>query len=231
MYLDVVSEYFDKTNENGLAINVESINKKEVYSKWENWFPSQISHHRKMCCKIAHEWIIATDFSELNGDCIFTGPRWLRQKYNWGASRFPIFWCEAVRKDTLDCGALAALAQEVFVARGVKTYRVQIVQKFSETSTHQWSESWNDTNEPLKWIENDRIYHEACAIELGARRIKIWDASAGWWIDPKQSEGYGSVLAIRVSAFNLPSGTNLIWGDYPIKTARWIVMNSLGSKT
>lgn len=192
-----------------------------VYEKWLDWHASEISHHGKLCCEIAREWITATDSSELGGAHVSTGPRWLRQKFKWGASLFPIFWCEAVRKKTLDCGALAALAFETFKTRGVPTYRVQMVQRFSQTATSQWENSWNLNGEPLAWTNEDLIYHEGCAIAVKDNEIKIWDASAGWWLDPGTKDGYGSLLAVRLSLFNLSPDTRFVWGDHRIDAFRW----------
>ena len=208
-----------ETNGNGFHKSAE------VYEKWQDWYASEISHHGGMCCEIAREWIISKDFSELGGASIYTGPRWLRLKFNWGASSFPIHWCEAVRKNTLDCGALAALASAVFTARGVKTYRVQMVQRFSDASTSQWSNSWNDSSEELRWMNNDLIYHEGCAVETGDGEIKIWDASAGWWVDPKSKDGYGALLAIRVSAFNLSPDMSFTWGQHQLNACQWTNVN------
>lgn len=223
MYLDAANETLVRTDINS-SLTLEIIEKKEVFEQWKAWHPSQISHHSKICCEIAREWLTATDYSELNGDTVFIGPRWLRQKFRWGASSFPIYWCEAVRKKALDCGALAALAHEVFTARCVKTYRVQFVQKFSDVSTNQWSNSWNLTNERLPWIKDDLIYHEGCAIETTDKTIKVWDASAGWWIDSKSSDGYGSLLAIRFSGVNLRSNKNIVWGEHIIEPDKWTVI-------
>lgn len=221
MYLDAVRENLMETAANGSAKAIKITEKKPVFETWKDWNPSQISHHGALCCEIAREWITATDFSELSGDCVFTGPRWLRKKFNWGASSFPIFWCEAVRKKTLDCGALAALAHQVFTARGVKSYRVQVVQEFTDVATAQWSNSWNPGNEPLPWINGELIYHEGCAIETADNAIKVWDPSAGWWIDPKPANGYGAMLAIRFSGFNLSPDSNLVWGRNTIRAAEW----------
>jgi hypothetical protein len=226
MYLDAVNKISVEANISDRVNALRVTDEDKVYARWEDWYPSQISHHGTICCEIGREWITATDFSQLNGDSVFTGPRWLRERFNWGASSFPIYWCEAVRKKTLDCGALAALGQEVFTARGVKNYRVQLVQKFSEVATHQWTESWNNSSEPLKWVDRDLIYHEGCAIDLGEHRIKVWDASAGWWIEPKSSNGYGSLLAIRVSAFNPMSEICFSWGEYSIKSGEWMILES-----
>ena len=208
-----------ETNGNGFHKSAE------VYEKWQDWHASEISHHGKMCCEIAREWITSTDFSELGGASIFTGPRWLRLKFNWGASSFPIYWCEAVRKKTLDCGALAAMASTVFTARGVKNYRLQMVQRYSEASTSQWSNSWNETSEQLRWMNNDLIYHEGCAIEAGDGEIKIWDASAGWWVDPKSKDGYGALLAVRLSAFNLSPDVSFTGGQHLLNACQWTNVN------
>jgi hypothetical protein len=218
MFLDAVSQ-ISETN----VIETNSLRKtREVFEKWKNWHPSQISHHGRMCCEISREWITATDFSQISGGNIFTGPRWLRQKFNWGASAFPIFWCEAVRKKTLDCGALAALAHEVFINRGVKSFRVQLIQRFSEVATTQWSSSWrNDGDAQLRWIENDLIYHEGSAILVRENEIKVWDASAGWWIDPKPGDGYGALLAIRLSAQTTRANIGFNWERHHILPNQW----------
>jgi hypothetical protein len=221
MYLDAVSKAKEtnmiETSGQAAAKTIE------VFEKWREWYPSQISHHGQMCCEIAREWITSTDFSELGGGSIHAGPRWLRQRFNWGASSFPIYWCEAVRKHTLDCGALAALAHEVFTVRGVKSYRVQLVQRFSQVATSQWSCSWSDDSMELRWMDKDLIYHEGCAIAVGENEVKVWDASAGWWIDPKSGDGYGSLMAIRISANNAQSP--FVWGDHRITPNQWQKVN------
>ena len=197
-----------------------------VYEKWKDWHPSEISHHGNMCCDIAREWVTGTDVSELGGGSRLTGPRWLRQKFSWGASSFPIFWCEAVRKKTLDCGAHAALAYEVFNGRGVRAYRVQMVQRFSEIATAQWFNSWNLGEGPLPWTHGDLIYHEGCAIDVGGGEIKVWDASAGWWIDPKAKEGYGALLALRISKFGLSADITFKWGNNRVPAYEWTKLNA-----
>lgn len=222
MYLDAVSNLIDAS---ASVETIEVIARTEVFEHWKDWHPSEISHHGKLCCEIAREWIVAADFSELSGDGVFTGPRWLRQKFNWGASRFPIHWCEAVRRKTLDCGALAAFAHEIFIARGVRSHRAQLVQKFSDVATGQWSNSWKTDHEPLPWIKDDLIYHEGVAIETRSRKVKVWDASAGWWVDPKPANGYGALLAIRLSGANLHAETSFAWGEHVIRSGEWKKIN------
>src|SRR4028119_959593 len=57
--------------------------------KWQHFPASTISHHGTPCCQIAREWIISTDYSQLNAGNPLTGPRWIRQKYTRGAGTGP----------------------------------------------------------------------------------------------------------------------------------------------
>ncbi|HEV2880093.1 MAG TPA: hypothetical protein VGX24_02205 [Pyrinomonadaceae bacterium] len=189
--------------------------------KWEHFPASTISHHGGQCCQIAREWILSTDYSQLNAGNPLTGPRWLRQKYTWGPSTWPIYWCEAVEQKTLDCGALAALTQEVFAARGVKSYHAQFIQQYSEDATRQWAKKWNGEDASVHWIKEDLIYHEGCAVAVRDNEIRLWDPSAGWWVNPRQTGGYGGLLALRVFApqFNAPTG--FLWGTQRISPNQW----------
>ncbi len=80
------------------------------YEVWKYFPHSHISHHGKPCCETAREWFLSMDYALLAGESPLTGPRWIRARYEWGPSAHPIHWCDAVKRKTLDCGALAALA-------------------------------------------------------------------------------------------------------------------------
>jgi hypothetical protein len=191
-----------------------------VFEKWQDFPVSKISHHGTLCCEMAREWLFAMDFSNLNGASRLTGPRWIRQKYNWGPTTWQIYWCEAVRQKSLDCGAQAALAQEVYSVRGVKSYQAQMVQQFSTEATNQWANRWNCEETSVHWINNDLIYHEGCAVLVRKNEIKLWDASAGWWINPNQFEGYGSRLAVRF--FAPPDDLQIFnWGEHRLTANKW----------
>ena len=186
-------------------------------AKWEHFPASAILHHGKPCCGVAREWIFSTDYSQLNGENPLTGPRWLRLKYKWGPSRWPISWCEAVRRKTLDCGALASMANEVFLMRGVKSYPAQFVQQYTEEATRHWRESWEGDDASDHWIKEDLIYHEGCAVVVREGEIRLWDASAGWWMNPKQFGGYGALVALRVFA----PQADFSWGEHRVVPGRW----------
>ena len=217
MYLDVVRPITARSND-VLQPPVDPA-EGSVFEAWRDWSPSRIRHHRRMCCEIAREWLTATDFSTLNGGHVMSGPRWLRNRFPWGPSSYPLYWCEAVRKTSLDCGALAALAQEVFIMRGVRSFRAQMVQRYSRIATEQWSDSWRGDGVPRLWLGDDMIYHEGCAVVVGTNEIKVWDASAGTWVDPKARDGYGALLAIKVTC--PPRIRSWSWGEYVIRPNEW----------
>src|SRR5215203_96792 len=71
---------------------------------WEHMPPSTFRHHGRRCCKAARDWIVSMDHSQLSGHSVNTGPRWIRQRFAWGPTAWPICWCEAVKEKILDCG-------------------------------------------------------------------------------------------------------------------------------
>ena len=191
---------------------------RQVYETWAGWEPSHIGHHGRICCEIAREWIVATDFSSLNGGGVLGGPRWLRHRFEWGPSRYPIYWCELPKKSKVDCGVLAALAHEVFTARGVRSFRAQLVQEFTSDTAAQWRRGWEGENAITEWIRDSLIYHEGVAVVLRENAVKLWDSSAGWWVEPRSTRGYGSIRALRVSA---GFDAELKWGEHAIPAGVW----------
>jgi hypothetical protein len=192
-------------------------------TRWETFPYSCIAHHGAECCDVAREWVLAYDFAQLNGADPLSGPRWLRQKYKWGPSPWPMHWCEAVERDKLDCGAHGAIAHELFTARGVTSFPAQFVQQYSEDATRHWGCKWGEEDVPAAWIDGDLIYHEGCAVLAGDGEIKLWDASAGWWINARQAGGgYGSLAAVRIFADGQwGGGDGFRWGVHRIKPNEW----------
>ena len=221
MFSDAVSKRVDS------AVIYSNGNGCHVFEPWESWHPSTISHHGKTCCEIAREWIADTDFALLNGGNRLTGPRWLRQRFDWGPGIYPIFWCEVLKKKKLDCGVHAALAQEVFTRRGIRSYRAQLVQQFSAEASATWHSSWTNDKAITDWIRDDRIYHEGCAVEIDEGQLKLWDSSAGCWMDPKTVSGYGAVLAVRIAARE--HHRNLVWGPHQILVNRWVALKPMAT--
>lgn len=189
--------------------------------KWQHFPASTISHHGTQCCQLAREWILSTDYAQLNAGHPLTGPRWLRQQYTWGPSVWPLYWCEAAELKTLDCGALAALAQEIFIARGVRSYPAQFIQRYTEQSSRHWYRKWEGDEASVHWIREDLIYHEGCAVAVQDNEIKLWDPTASWWINPKQFGGYGGLLALRVFTTQVNAPAEFNWGTQRIRANGW----------
>ncbi len=189
--------------------------------KWQHFPASVISDHRQLCCRIAREWFISMDYSQLNAENPLTGPRWIRQKYKWGPSLWPIHWCEAVTQKTLDCGALAAMAQQVFNARGVRCFPTQFIQQYTPEAAYHWNKQWGEDEATVHWIKEDLVYHEGCAIVVRDNEIRLWDATASWWVNPKQFGGYAGALAVRVLTKQTDSPATLVWGAHRIVPNQW----------
>jgi hypothetical protein len=133
-------------------------------------------------------------------------------------------WCEVVERKIIDCGAHAALAQEAFTARGVTAFRAQFVQRYSEDAESQWRTKWGAEKVSDHWIGDDVIYHEGNALLVGEDEVKLWDASAGWWINARQSGGgYGSLVAVRIFADGQwGGGDGFRWGERRIQPNQWV---------
>ncbi len=191
-------------------------------ARWQHFPYSCLLHHGDTCCEIAREWVIANDFAQLNGSDLLSGPRWLRQKYEWGPSPWPMHWCDVVERKVIDCGAHSALAHEVFTARGVTAFRAQFIQSYTADALSQWRTKWVDDKVSDHWIGDDVIYHEGNALLVGEDELKLWDSSAGWWINPRQNGGYGSLAAVRIFADGQwGGGDGFRWGERRIKPNEW----------
>jgi hypothetical protein len=191
-------------------------------ARWQHFPISMLSHHGGACCEVARHWVIAMDFAQLNGSDRLSGPRWLRARYEWGPSPWPMHWCELVERKVIDCGAHSALAQAAFTARGVTAFRAQFVQRYGPDAHAQWRSKWGAEQVSDHWIGDDVIYHEGNAVLLGDNKLKLWDASAGCWLNPAQTNGYGSLAGLRLFGDGAAARrTGLRWGEHRITLDQW----------
>lgn len=191
-------------------------------ARWQDFPISRLSHHGEACCEIARHWILAMDFAQLNGGDRLSGPRWLRARYEWGPSPWPMHWCTLVERKVIDCGAHSALAHAAFEARGVPALRAQFIQRYGADAQAQWRARWTADQVSDHWIGDEVIYHEGNAILAGGDEVKLWDSSAGAWLNPRHLNGYGSLAAVRLFADGARGGGDgLRWGDHRIKPGAW----------
>jgi hypothetical protein len=193
--------------------------------RWRAQPPSQLLDHERDCCRMARAWFHSLDYSfdsVVASADRFRGPRWIRDRYPWGPSRWPLSWCEVVEAEELDCGALTALAREVFTTRGVLCWPAQLVQRFSMQDTQHWRTLWGSGPGLFEWTAGDLIYHEAAAVVVRDRSVKIWDPTHNWWIPPEQADGYGATLLVRVSVPDHAVGEGALgWGSHRLRPNAW----------
>ena len=187
---------------------------------------SAIADHCERCCQIAREWLFATDYSQLNAGHHLMGPRWIRQRYTWGPTRWPIHWCEALDESTLDCGALAALATAVFLSRGVQACPAQLVQRYTRDDSRHWFRNWELHGAGISWVKDDLVYHEASAVMPQGNELGLWDPTASWWVNPNQAPGYGEVLALRILTSDPQQIGHFRWGAHSIPANHWHILES-----
>jgi hypothetical protein len=217
MYLDTVTNvYTDFSQDHTKAGSPSSL------GPWLDMQPSRIHHHERACCENAREWFLNMDFSLLAGSSLYTGPPWIRQRFDWGPSPHPIFWCDAVCRKELDCGALGALSLEAFKARGVEAYPLQLVQTYSKEANRHWQSKWKSKEISTRWLGNDDIYHEGCAIRLANNTVKLWDASAAAFLNADNRAGYGSILGLQISAPSQRFVKPFTWGRHDIQPNTWV---------
>jgi hypothetical protein len=196
--------------------------------RWRHWQPSRILFHHEDCCLIAHEWFIAMARSHLTDGIVLKGPHWIRQRWNWGPSKWPLYWCQVEKLDTLDCGALGVLAQEAFKVQGATTFPVQLIRQFHLQDTQQWRQKWESGTCLSNWILDDLAYHEACAVIRQDSNIEIWDPTDSCWISP-EARGYGAIVALCVDMESFEPRETLVWGSLNIQPNTWVVVEVLGS--
>ncbi len=189
---------------------------------WSAVAPSRISHHGHDQCELTRLWFMAIDAS-LSGVYPTDPPTWIRESFDWGPRRWPLHWCEIRRRDSLDCGALAALSCEVFRARGQRCVPVQLIQSFSEHDAAHWRRRWQGAKLPTNWIRGPLVYHEACGVLTEDPAIRIWDSTDNVWIEPDQMPGYAATVAIRVSQAGMER-MSVAFGRRLLPIGTWTVL-------
>jgi len=202
--------------------SVEAPARPQPSARWCDFPISELGHHGQACCEVARHWILQMDLAQLNGGNRLSGPRWLRARYEWGPSPWPMHWCELVERNVIDCGAHSALAHAAFEARGVRAFRAQFIQRYNRDAQAQWRTRWGAEQVSDHWIGDDVIYHEGNGILLGKDEVKLWDSSAGSWLNPRHLRGYGSLAAVRLFADAAQAGGDgLRWGGHRIRPNGW----------
>ena len=156
---------------------------------------TQLASHPSACCVRARQW-----FSALSRSAHLHQPgppTWIRERWEWGPTRWPLHWCEAADLEAIDCGALAALARAAFEARGDRAFAVQLVERHDDDATENWQRVWHEHLGACDWIWGDLVYHEAVGVVAG-ESLRLWDPTDNRWVSGKQTSETGSIAAVRI---------------------------------
>ncbi|MBI4285458.1 MAG: hypothetical protein HY670_06115 [Chloroflexi bacterium] len=183
---------------------------------------SRLAHHGKPCCSQARAWFLMMDrFYHAYNRAL---PVWIRLRYEWGPSRWPVYWCEAVESKKLDCGVLSALTIEALAARGVTALFCQLIQHFDSRSVAQWREVWSKAGSIPDWATGQFTYHEACAV-IHEDDVTIWDPTINAVVRPVTNTAYGAVIALRVRAPG-HEPASLSWGNVRVPVNEWVFLEN-----
>jgi hypothetical protein len=210
----------------------EIFKKEENFLQWMEHPASSILQHDEKCCEEARLWFLAYSRAmEINALSQFEikAPTWLSQKFEWGPTEWPIFWCELVKEKVIDCGVFAALAREIFKAQGFEAHPAQALLSYNEVCTNHWKELWKRNEEKEKkekkkgkgktfpWIGDKVVYHEICLLEMPDGTAKVYDSTWGNWYLPQHRLGFGALLALRTECPRL-----LRWGNVTLSCGEWV---------
>lgn len=193
----------------------------DIPHQFQDKVPSALSHHQQDCCENAWAWFRGMDGSirPVNPE---TPPSWLRDRFAWGPSRWPVYWCDAATAESLDCGVFAAIARSLLSVRGVPVVPVQLVEAFTEENIENWRSQWDSCTANTDWLGTRVCYHEAIGI-LDGTDVVIWDPVDRQQINPSPPHGYGTAIAIQIYPPGDGTGpTTLDWNGHAIETGTWI---------
>jgi hypothetical protein len=189
-----------------------------ISSVTEGREPSVISDHGERCCEAARAWVHARDRAHQDG----TGqpPSWLKRVWKWGPNPWPLYWCDVVRRDSLDCGGLAALTRQLMERASIPHLAVQLLQRYELHDGEHWKRTWEREGLAATWVTHELAYHEAVAIP--ARDvIEVWDPTDEAWVGPLQSYSYGGTIAVRLVSRDA-DGTTVLWHGTELAVGEWL---------
>jgi hypothetical protein len=187
------------------------------WAPWAARVPSTLADHGTACCAEARAWFLAMDRAMWRGQ---GGPAWIRRRWDWGPTQWPLHWCEAVEAKELCCGAQAALSLAAFRARAIEAIPVQLVQRYQAHDVPHWHSRWTRGGANPGWAADGFVYHEVCAVLDADGRLRVWNPTATAWVSPENVSGYGSIVAIRAGGAT-PDGRAVTWGVLQLPLGEW----------
>lgn len=188
-------------------------------SRWLFQPTSRLLEHKDPCCKIARCHLLAMarsfDFRITEGQST-TGMHWLQSHFKWGSNPWPLYWCQAMKRKTIDCGVFAEFAKTIFEAKGYEVFHAQIIEKSSNAATAHYANRWIRESGNFEWIGHGFIYHEILGVTCPNDTTRLFDPTDAVWLNPRSISGFGCPIAVRSEFF-----TPLLWGPYNLLPDRW----------
>lgn len=167
-------------------------------ARWD-FAPSELGDHGRRCCSDARSWFRMMDRSAACDRAAPAAPSWFMTQWKWGPGKWPLHWCEAMKLEDLDCGALASLARESLTNRGIPHATVQLVQLYTAEECEHWTRGWDEAGGDTNWIAPPLVYHEAVMLRRPATsEIGLWDPSRGRWMDAPEGLSHGANIALKL---------------------------------
>lgn len=191
-----------------------------AYSIPERWKTQPKSvladHHACQQCRKARAWFRMLAVSHRRES---TFPLWIAERWQWGPSRWPYFWCELPYDSELDCGVRAHLATEALLTCGVRALQAQVALRLTSVVLDEYRSRWERHKSCTDWIEQGLAYHEAVAVlDHSSRTVDLWDPDTNSLLDVRAGQVYRGVVGLRIPDIEEGAWT---WQGVHISSNAW----------
>lgn len=189
--------------------------------RWQEM--SMPADHGSSCCAAARGWLGAIHAAG-GHTAPLSGLGWIADMYPWGPSRWPMWWCDLVDQEKLDCGAHSAVAREVARGAGVELLGVQLLLWAGAGDIAHWGSTWREEGVAPTWLFDELYYHEA--VGWADETLVVLDSTRNSRVPSDAARGNGSVAAIRVSGGDAET---LRWGPHDLTVGEWMLLANVDS--
>lgn len=162
---------------------------------------SMVSLHAQcMECLKARAWFRTLAVSHRT-DSVF--PLWILERWPWGPSYWPFYWCALPGVRELDCGVRSHLAAAALRGCGVDALQAQVALYLTPSILSEYEARWQGRGCSTDWIAPGLGYHEVVAIlDASARTFRLWDPNTNAYLDLARRPAFRGVASVRIPELN-----------------------------